>query len=212
MKIFALETDDKKLIKSFLSSDEDVVLTVKFSSFLFVVRTIKAAFLTVILIAIASAIEYYGAPALWTWVATGVVWFFWIVLRWITAYIDWRHDILIVTTEEVVIVDQSSLFRRSIRQMNLENIASVSDETQFGGMLPIGVLRFELKEGTGKTLTLGYIPHADKVASIISDSMVVYQRRRAAAMHVIAHGATPGQAANAADQAVPVPPPKEITG
>ena len=37
MKIFALQTDDKKLVQSFLSPNEQVVLLVKFSAFLFVI-------------------------------------------------------------------------------------------------------------------------------------------------------------------------------
>ena len=187
MKLFALQTDEAKLIKSFLSADEEVVLTVKFSAFLFVMRTIKSLFLTLILVAMGVGIDLFDTPVLWTIVVLGIVWFFVVFLKWVTGFIDWRYDVLIITTEEIVFVDQSSLFRVEIRQMNLENIASVSSKSRFGNIFPFGELHFELKEGTGKTLTLDFVPHADRVASVISNVMVTFERRRAAAAHSMAH-------------------------
>lgn len=211
MKLFALETDEQKLIQGFLSHDEQVVMTVNFSVFLFIIRSIRAFFLTLILVAIGVAVTQFGAPVSWTVLILFCLWFVWIFLRWVTAYIDWRYDVLLVTTEEIVIVDQSSLFRVKIRQMNLDNIASVMAETQFLNLFPFGRLQFELKEGTGKTLVLPYIPHANRVASVISDAMVVFQRRRMAAGHAIAHGVSPQQAEKIAEKAAPVGAPMEVT-
>jgi GNAT superfamily N-acetyltransferase len=59
-----------------------------------------------------------------------------------------------VTNEEVVFVDQSSLFHIKIRQMNLDNVASVSAESQFWNIFPFGKIHFDLKEGVGSSLTL----------------------------------------------------------
>lgn len=211
MKIFALETDEDKLEKSFLSPDEEVILRVKFSGFLFVMRTLRSVILTLIFVAIGVGLAYAQLPVPWIVVVLCVFWFFMVFLKWVTAYIDWRYDMLTVTTEEVVWVDQSSLFHVHIRQMNMDNIASVSAETQYLNLFPFGKLHFDLKEGTGKTLILGYIPHAQRVASIISDGIVRFQRRRAAAAASAAMGANPQQVQQAQQNVAPTPPEKVVT-
>ena len=194
MKIFALETNEQKLIKSFLSHGEEVILRVKFSSFLFILRTFKAILFTLIFVAVDVGLTSVGFPLVWDSLILFVFWLFFVFFRWLTAFIDWKFDVLLVTSEEVVVVDQSSLFHAHIRQMNLDNIASVSAETQFWNLFPFGKLHFDLKEGTGRALVLPYIPLATKVASVISDTIVAYQRRRTAVAHAALHGASPAQA------------------
>ncbi len=211
MKIFALETNDDKLEKSFLSRDEEVILRVKFSGFLFVMRTLRTLVISSVFVAVGIGLAYLQLPILWITVALLAVWFFVTFLPWITAYIDWRYDTLLVTTEEVVWVDQSSLFHVHIRQMNMDNIASVSAETQYLNLFPFGKLHFDLKEGTGKTLILGYIPHSQRVASIISDGIVRFQRRRAAAAATAAVGGSPQQIQQAQENAAPTPGEKVAT-
>ncbi len=194
MKIFALQTDEEKLIKSFLSSDETVVLRVKFSAFMFVLRSIKAFFFTLCIVALGVAFELGGLPGFFHIPVLIFFWFFFVFVKWLMSFLDWKFDLLLLTTEEIVVVDQGSLFRVSIRQMNLDNIASVASKSQFMNLFPFGTLVFDLKEGTGRAVTLHYIPHADRVASIISNSIVTFQRRRAAVAHAMAQGATPQQA------------------
>jgi hypothetical protein len=178
MRLFALETNPKKLEASLLSSGEEVVLRVTFHPFLFIMRSCRAIAMTILFFAIESAAFFFGAPVLWTSIALIAIWIPFTLFPWITAYIDWRYDVLIVTNEEVVFVDQSSLFHIKIRQMNLDNVASVSAESQFWNIFPFGKIHFDLKEGVGSSLTLRYIPHAQKVASMISDTEVRFQRRR----------------------------------
>ncbi len=180
-------------------------MEVGFSVFLCIVRSIRSAFFTLVFVAVAVGAAYLGLPGGWTALVLVPLWVFLVFFPWIRAFIDWRYDVLVVTTEEVVIIDQSSIFHASIRQMNLDNIASVSAETMFLNLLSFGKLHFELKEGVGKSISLPYIPQAQRVSSIISDAMVTFQRRRAAMMGAAAQGARPDDARRAADAAVPQP-------
>lgn len=191
MRIFALETNMEKLSKSFLSEHEQILLTVTFSVFLFVIRSLKALLLTTVLIALGIGVWYLGVPGLWATLIPAIIWFFFVFIHWVTAFIDWKYDVLLVTTEEVVIIDQTSLFHVKIRQLTLDNIASVSAESQFWNVLPFGKLHFDLKEGISKAFSLPYIPHARVVATAISDAVVKFQRRRAS---------TPSQTAPSSSQ------------
>lgn len=194
MKIFALETDEEKLIRECLSQDEKVLLRVKFSMFLFVIRSIRALLISAVFIAVGVGFSFMEVPMLWVIDTLVVIWIPVVGWKWLTAYIDWRFDVLVVTSEEVIIIDQSSLFKRRIRQMNLENIATVSAESQYLNLLPFGKVHFDLKEGIGNAIVLGYIPQSQKVASAISDAIVMFQRR----------------SNTVAQAAAPLPPPAEI--
>ncbi|MBI1813246.1 hypothetical protein HY285_05445 [Candidatus Peregrinibacteria bacterium] len=178
MQIFALETNREKFNRSFLSADEAVILCVRFHPFLLLTRFLLACLSTAILVGVLWILWIVGVPLPWLTISGAIVWFFFIFLRIVGAYIDWRYDVVLLTNEKLVVVNQASIFRREIRQMNLENLASVTVETQFWNIFPFGVLCFDLKEGTGQRLSLTYIPHAAKVASVISDALTLYERRR----------------------------------
>ncbi len=180
MKILALETNTDKLNRSLLSPGEQIVLQARFHGFLFAMRSLVATVITAIFVAIGVGSATVGIP--WNIaVPVLVLLWLWIVFRpLLRSFIDWRYDELLVTTEKVIVINQSSIIRQEIQQMNLENLASVSALTQFGGMLPFGKLHFELKEGTGEGLKLRYIPNAQKACSVISDCLVQFQRRKSA--------------------------------
>ena len=183
MRIFALETDNEKLQCNFLTENEELMLVVRFHGFLFFVKAFVSFIFTIVLVLLGWGAWNLGMPGS---VVTVAVFFTWLVLiffRLMRAFIDWRFDVMILTNEKLVIIDQTSIFHVNKRQMNLENIASVSAESQFWGLFPFGTLHFELKEGTGKSLCLAYIPQADHVASVISNSIINFQRRREVAAH-----------------------------
>lgn len=179
MRILALETNIEKLNRSLLSPGEQIVLQARFHGFLFSMRALGATIITLIFITVgigagmAGISMGIGVPVLF------LLWLFVVFRPLLRAFIDWRYDELLVTTEKVIVVNQSSIIRQQIQQMNLENLASVSALTQYGGMFPFGKLHFELKEGIGEGLKLRYIPHAQGACSVISDCLVQFQRRRA---------------------------------
>jgi hypothetical protein len=177
MRLFALETNVEKLNKGFLSPSEEQIMQVRFHGIRFVFAFIKAIIFSAVLTGIAIA-STYGVPTNIVMIATVLVWIVGIGLPLLKAWIDWQYDELLITTEKIIIVNQSSIIRQAIKQMNLDNLATVNAETQYWGLMPFGKLCFDLKEGTGERMCLDYIPHVQNVASVISDTLVKYERRR----------------------------------
>jgi hypothetical protein len=178
VRIFALETDTEKLKKRFLSQEEREIRTVFFHGFRFYLAVARLTFWTFVIAGLSVGLGLTGLPTLWGIVATGVIWFIFVFLPLLRAYLDWRYDFLLITTDKVIVVDQSSIFHQKITPMNLENFASVSAETQFWNLFPFGMLNFNLKEGTGSGVNLRYIPHAHDIASCVSDAITTFQRRK----------------------------------
>jgi hypothetical protein len=178
MRIFALETNNEKLANSLVTKGEEILLHIRFHPFLFAMRSLLCLLYTLVIAAVAIGIWVIGVPALVSFGIAFAFWFFLVFLRFVTAFIDWQYDVLLLTTEKLVVVNQTSIIRRQIRQMNLENIATVNVETQYGNILPFGILAFDLKEGVGQSLTLKFIPHAPKVGAVINDALVAFEHRR----------------------------------
>ena len=178
MRLFALETDIEKLKRRFLSSEEREIQTVFFHGFRFFLVLLRDILWTLLLIALAILAGYAGLSLAWLIPGAFFLWLIFTFRSLLRAYIDWRYDFILITTDKVIVVDQSSLFHQKVTPMNLENIASVSAETQFWDLFPFGVLHFNLKEGTGNGVNFRYIPHAHDVASSISDVTTTFQRRK----------------------------------
>ncbi|MSR87039.1 hypothetical protein EXS70_02600 [Candidatus Peribacteria bacterium] len=179
MRIFALETNIEKLNQSFLSPGEHIVLKARFHGFLFFVRALWATFLTIVIIAIGVGATMSQIPASLSSPVLFIAWLYFVALSLLRSFIDWRYDELIVTNEKIIFVNQSSIIQQEIKQMNLENLASVKALTQYGGIFPFGKLHFDLKEGVGAGLKLRFIPNAQRACSQISDCIVQFQRRQA---------------------------------
>ena len=93
------------------------------------------------------------------------------------AWIDWCFDFIFVTTDRVILVDQTSIIRQKITPLHMENIASVTYETQFWDIFKFGIVDIRLKEGSGdEHRVLRYVPNSKEVASKISDVVTRYQR------------------------------------
>lgn len=178
MRLFALETNTEKIKKPFLSSEEKEIMTVYFHGFRFFITFAANILWTFFLVGLLIALGYAHIPPLWLTASGTVIWFFFIFVPIVKAYLDWRFDFILVTSDKVILVDQSSFFHQKTTPMNLENFASVSAETQFWNLFPFGKLHFNLKEGAGEGVELAYIPHAHAVASRISDAITIFQRRK----------------------------------
>lgn len=178
MHIFALETDIGKIKRQFLSPDEQELFTVFHHPLEFYLALLRHLFMMAILVALGIFLFEVGLPAPIVFGVLAFVVLLLVPMPLLRSYIDWRYDFLLVTTDKVVFVDQSSLFHRKVTPMNLENFASASAETQFLNLFPFGVLVFNLKEGTGDVVRLRYIPNAADVAARISDVVTQFQRRK----------------------------------
>lgn len=178
MHIFALETDIGKLKKSFLSEEEREICTVFFHGFRFFLTVLRLTFWTFLIAGIAMGIGFAGMALSWVVLGACVVWLVSVSPPLLRAYLDWCYDFILITTDKVIVVDQSSLFHQKVTPMNLENFASASAETQFWNLFPFGILHFNLKEGVGNGVNLRYIPRAHDIASCISDTITTFQRRK----------------------------------
>lgn len=179
MKILALETNEERLKEQVISPSEQLLLAIHFSGYLFGARLLRSIIYTLLLAGLATVFILASLP--WELVVLVIllVWLPLVGVKLLTALIDWRYDVLLVTTDKIIVVDQSSIIRSSIQQMNIENIASVTAHTQFGDLLPFGRLCFDLKEGTGQRMVLPFVPCSRAVASTIANIVMDFQGRRA---------------------------------
>lgn len=182
MRFLALNTDIDGIKRRFLSANEHEVLTAFRHGFFFFLQIILQIIITIGLIAGGITIHTWAflPRNIPQWWIVGILALLWIFLAFPTilkAFLDWKFDFIFVTTDKVVLLDQSSIFHHRITPMNLENFASVTAASQFWNLFPFGSLHFQLKEGTGEDITMKYIPNADEVAAKISDTVTLYQRR-----------------------------------
>ena len=177
MRIFALETDKSKIIQKFCHQGECVVLMTYYHGLSFLFAIIREIIITVVLIVVAFIAVAYGAP-LWTTIGVlSVLWLIFVFFNLAKAWIDWQYDFILVTTDKVILVDQTSFFKQEIKPIHIENIGSVSTETQFWGIFPFGQIQINLKEGEGgDVITKRYVPRAEEVASKISTVVTNFQR------------------------------------
>ena len=178
MQIFALETDIDKLKKRFLSAEETEVKTVHYHWFPFFLSALRGLLITVAIVAVAIGADMLSLQLLWTMIVGAAVWLVFVFFPLMRAFIDWRYDCIIVTSDKVIVIDQSSIFRQKVTPINLESFANASAETQFLNLFSFGMLLLDLKEGAEGMLTLRYIPDAQGVASMISDTITQFQRRK----------------------------------
>lgn len=178
MRILALETNTAKLLKRLLSDGEQLIFCERKHWLVLFVILLRALVITAILGGLLSLAIWSGIPWLLGAQVAGLAWFFLVFLVFFRDFIDWRYDYFILTSEELMIVDQSSIFRLKIRQVNLDNVAGVSAETQLWNIFPFGQVSCQLKEGLGEPVHARYLPYAERLAAKISDAVIAVQRRR----------------------------------
>lgn len=179
MRIFALETDIQKIKDRFLAHGEREIFTATPHLFRFLTAIIREFIITVVIVMVALLVYSTGIVDLATVLIGAVVlWFLLVSYGLLQAYIDWKYDFIFLTTDKLIIVDQRSLFRKSLTPINLENLGDVVAETQWLNLFDFGMLHFALKEGQGPEIVLKYMPHADKLVAMISQQITLYQRRK----------------------------------
>ena len=179
MRILALETNVNKIKNRFISEGEGEILTVYYHGASFFFASLREVIYTVILFGIGVVGWYMNAPMEFVVPILSTIWFFFVFVTIFRAFIDWRFDFIFVTTDRVVLTDQTSLIRQKVMPIHHENIASVSSDTQFWDLFCFGRIVVSLKEGGGKEkITLNYVSDAKDVAARISEVVTQYQRRK----------------------------------
>lgn len=177
MRIFALETNVHKIVEQFCTANECVILLTFFHPFYFLSIAVRELFVTALLIAAGFGGWYLGADPRWAAGLAATAWTAFALPRLIKAFIDWRYDFMLVTTDKVVLVDQSSIFHRQVKPVHIENIGSVDMKTQWLGIFNFGAIYINLKEGeSGEPIIRKYVPHVTDVASKMSSAVTSFQR------------------------------------
>jgi hypothetical protein len=176
MHIFALETNMEKAARAYLQEGEQELFIIRYHPFLFVVKALRQFLLTLLMVGVAAGLLYLEVPFVWIAIAFAVIWLIFVLPGLVKAFIDWRFDGVVVTNDNVIIIDQTSLFHNEVRQMHLENFASVNASTQFWNLFPFGKICFDLKEGVGQKVCLSYIPQAQRIAFMLSNTIRAFQR------------------------------------
>lgn len=177
MRFFALETDTAKLKRKFISEGEQEVLMTYYHGLSFFFASLREMIITILLVAIGIVAGVWGAPPGWTVGILFLLWFVFVFFNLLKAYIDWAYDFILVTTDKIIFVDQTSIFRQEIKPLNLENVGGVSVQTQYWNIFPFGIVSVHLKEGLGgDRIVKKYVPRAEEVAAKISEVVTKYQR------------------------------------
>lgn len=179
MKIFALETNIEKVKERFLAPGEHEIFLARPHIFLFLMRSIWRFVMTALLLFVGIYSVTIGLVSAEISVAFFFsTWVIFVFLGWVEAFIDWRYDFIFLTTDKLIIVEQMSLFRKSITPISIENLGDVLTQTQWLNLFNFGIIRFALKEGNGPEIVLRFMPHADALVAKISEQITLYQRRK----------------------------------
>ncbi|HLD64191.1 MAG TPA: hypothetical protein VI913_04840 [Candidatus Peribacteraceae bacterium] len=177
MRLFALQTDKNQVVERFCHGGESIVRLTHYHWMMFAVGIIQEILVTIGLGILAGMAVFLGMP--WGYAAGAfvVTWFAFCFFGILKAYLDWCYDFILITTDKVILVDQTSIFRQTIKPIHLENIGAAGTSTQWWNMFDFGILVLDLKEGEGGgTITKRFVPHARDVAGAISDALTRYQR------------------------------------
>jgi len=178
MQIFALETDVHKTKARFLAPGEREIFLVHRHVMSFIIQIFWEILVTLALLAVFTYLPSIGviSPLLAT-AAFTLGWIAFVLFGFIRALLDWRFDFLFLSTDKLIFLDQTSLFKKTITPINLENLGDVVSQTQWMDLFGFGIIRIKLKEG-GSEIVLKYLPRADTLVSQISQQITLYQRRK----------------------------------
>lgn len=179
MKLFALEANIRALKRRFIAEGEEELLSTTRHSFAFFLP------LFWIVPAAGAALVAWGAgvaAGLDLVVLTGVLYAVLAGLFFaaVHAFIEWRYNVVVVTTEKIVVVDHRFLFSQSIRPIPLENIATTHAGSQYLGIGNCGYVTLHLTEmaqGQTAKIRLDRLPKPDVIVGIIENARTLKSQR-----------------------------------
>lgn len=179
MRLFALDTRAFQIIcKRYCTQGEIEVLITRYHWLSFLFRTFRELLITLVLLGLVAVAWSYDWPLAEIVGSAAALWVIFVLLRVLKAFIDWRFDFILVTTDKIVLVDQTSIFHRQEKPIHLENIGGIAASTQFWDLFPFGKITIHLKEGLGgDAVPIYFVPHAQEVAATIADVVTKYQRK-----------------------------------
>lgn len=182
MRLLALQTDLGLLKKQLIPEGENEIMTVSKHPVVFVFDAVITTIIAAVLLFVLGWMAVEWNTTMGTAVTGGLfllaacVY----VYRIFSAYVTWRFNYVIITSEKVVIVDQSS-WRQNMDSIHLNSIVSVQVQSQFFGLLRCGIIQIrvgEIVSGQMRAAVLTYTPNPDTVVSAIEHAMALKQRRK----------------------------------
>lgn len=183
MKIFALQTDVGVLKHQFLvEGEEQEIITVHRHIVSFFVEIFWATLLTIILCGL-FVLFLSTLPDLTVLLTAQIilgVWFLIYAYVLFSAFINWQYNLLMLTTEKLVVVKHHSCWYQHVQPIHLEKIMTTQMESQFGGIFRCGIVHFKLQEtssGSSSEVRLYYIPEARAVIGSIENAITLKHQR-----------------------------------
>lgn len=178
MRILALETNSGVLLKRFVVESEKILLAATSHWLVFAIPFLLSSFLMFAYVGVLFSIllSFSVSVALTSLFIWSISYFFLVA----NAFIRWKYNLLIVTTEQIIVVIQRSFFYNAITPTTMENIASVRVETQFLGFFNVGIVYLGLKErieASTREVNMPFIPRPGEVASVIENAIVLAKQR-----------------------------------
>ena len=179
MRLFALDTKAMQTIcKRYCTAGETEILLTRYHWMSFLLRSFREFLITLLLVGLVSVAWTFPWPLAEIIGTVVSLWVIFVLFRILKAFIDWRFDFILVTTDKIVLVDQTSIFSRQEKPIHLENVGGIAASTQFWDIFPFGKMTIHLKEGLGgDAVTIFFVPHAQEVAATIADVVTKYQRK-----------------------------------
>lgn len=105
----------------------------------------------------------WGPTIFWTLILIEAVW---VIRRWVI----WRKDVVIITNQRVIDINQKSLFDKEVAEINYYKIRDIIYQIKgiLASMFNFG--RIELHLAGGAVLALDKIPHPQRIQKILLKS------------------------------------------
>lgn len=181
MKFLALQTDIDALRRQFIAEGEHEILTVARHPITFIVAFIVDTILyatAAFLIATSAAFitDTAGRTTVTVLFSICTLVYLYELLK---AYIGWRHNYLIVTSEKIITIEHRSFLHQKVNSIHFNIIVRSHFDSQYFGILRCGTVKINLDEklaGSARVITLRSIPAADTVVSAIENAMALHQQ------------------------------------
>lgn len=180
MRFFALETDLRKTVYSLKGRDEPAILFVQRHWMPLVFAVLRAAASLAACVAVVLLLRTVGVEAPWSGVPI-LAWLAWAAVDGLRAYIDWRYTFLFMTAEKLVFVEQHLWTWRRLTPITLNNVLSVTVESQFWELFPFGSLCVHLRDPNLTSIVFRYAPRPQRIARKIAKVVTSYNRNRSQA-------------------------------
>ncbi len=180
MRFLALEANTRKLKRQFIADGEEELLSTTRHVFAFLVPMLWIIPVGVLALGTwtIGVAEGWLDPVLFT--ALLYLVFLILFVFALRAFINWRYNIVVITTEKIVVIMHDFVFKQTVTPYNLDGVGSASAGTRYLGLGNCGYVDLYLsavQSGTSVTVRLELLPKPSVVAGAIESARVLRSQR-----------------------------------